>query len=313
MAVGPARAQDVNGFYVTKDTAEQYDLETVSDLTAVAPELVFGGPPECLDRPLCLGDTSQQLYGLNFKEVKKLDAGGPITNQALDDDTIDVGLLFTGSSVIKPDYVLLKDDKGLQPADNPIALVTKDKAKAEVVSILESVERGARLGRVQRDGAQGLQRQGRPGDRRHRVAGQRRPDLAAAGQVPVASLETSGHQVGPKLAWKSGSSAGVRASPTTNRSWSDQMMAIASPSFAQAIFPGGAPRERRCRRSRSASGNPGTRRRGRARRRSCPSPLRSPRRPRRPTGGARSSRLRTTCGRADPWSRHRRGRAGHTG
>jgi osmoprotectant transport system substrate-binding protein len=139
VAVGPASAQDVNAFYVTKDTAEQYNLETVSDLTAAAPELVFGGPPECLDRPLCLGDTSQQLYGLNFKEVKKLDVGGALTNQALDDGTIDVGLLFTGSSVIKPDYVLLKDDKGLQPADNPIALVRKGKATKDLVDIVATV------------------------------------------------------------------------------------------------------------------------------------------------------------------------------
>ena len=139
VAVGPASAQDVNAFYVTKATAKKYHLVNVSDLKAVAPQLTFGGPAECLDRPLCLGDKEQQLYGLNFKEVKKLDPGGPVTNQALDDGTIDVGLLFTGSSVIKPDYVLLKDDKGLQPADNPIALVRKQKATAEVKTILGSV------------------------------------------------------------------------------------------------------------------------------------------------------------------------------
>ena len=139
VAVGPASAQDVNAFYVTKATAKKYHLVNVSDLKAVAPQLTFGGPAECLDRPLCLGDKEQQLYGLNFKEVKKLDPGGPVTNQALDDGTIDVGLLFTGSSVIKPDYVLLKDDKGLQPADNPIALVRKQKATSEVKTILASV------------------------------------------------------------------------------------------------------------------------------------------------------------------------------
>ena len=48
--------------------------------------------------------------------------GGPITNKALKDGSIDVGLLFTGSSVIDPDFVLLTDDKGLQPADNAIAV-----------------------------------------------------------------------------------------------------------------------------------------------------------------------------------------------
>src|SRR5437773_494922 len=69
-----------------------------------------------------LGTTEQQLYNLKFKTVKKLDAGGPITNKALKDGSIDVGLLFTGSSVIDPDFVLLTDDKGLQPADNAIAV-----------------------------------------------------------------------------------------------------------------------------------------------------------------------------------------------
>jgi osmoprotectant transport system substrate-binding protein len=139
VAIGPASAEDVNGFYVLKDTAEEYDLETVSDLTAVAPELVFGGPPECEERDPCLGARSQELYGLQFKEVKKLDVGGAVTNTALDDSTVDVAILFTGSSVIKPDYVLLEDDKGLQPSDNPIALVREDKVTPDLRTIIESV------------------------------------------------------------------------------------------------------------------------------------------------------------------------------
>jgi len=139
VAIGPASAQDVNGFYVLKSTAEKYHLKTVSDLKAVAPQLVFGGPPECLERDPCLGPKSQQLYGLKFKEVKKLDAGGAVTNADLDDGTIDVAILFTGSSLIKPDYVLLKDDKGLQPADNPIALVRKEVNSAELDRLITSV------------------------------------------------------------------------------------------------------------------------------------------------------------------------------
>ena len=118
----PSTALDVNGFYVTKATAAKYSLTKVSDLTAVASKLTFGGPPECATRPLCLGTTEQQLYNLKFKTVKKLDAGGPITNSALKDGSIDVGLLFTGSSVIDPNFTLLTDDKGLQPADDAIAV-----------------------------------------------------------------------------------------------------------------------------------------------------------------------------------------------
>jgi osmoprotectant transport system substrate-binding protein len=107
--------------------------------TRIDSQLVFGGTTECLERPLCLGTTEQQLYGFKFKEVKKLDTGGPITSRALKDNTIQVGLLFTGSSVIDPDFVLLKDDKGLQPADNPTALVRESKATPDVKRILDEV------------------------------------------------------------------------------------------------------------------------------------------------------------------------------
>ena len=135
----PAPAVDVNGFYVTKATAKKYKLSKVSDLTKNASKLTFGGPPECETRPLCLGDTSQQLYGLKFSDVKKLDAGGPITVQALEDGDIDVALLFTGSSVIPKDAVLLTDDKALQPADNPVFVINKGKATAATMKTLNAV------------------------------------------------------------------------------------------------------------------------------------------------------------------------------
>ena len=107
--------------------------------------LVFGGPPECLERPLCLGDKEQELYGLDFKEVKKLDPGGPVTVKALQDGTIEVGLLFTGSSVIDPNFVLLEDDKGLQPADNPTAIINENKADDNIVAIVDSVNEALTL------------------------------------------------------------------------------------------------------------------------------------------------------------------------
>ena len=138
-ASSASKAVDVNGFYVTKETAAKHNLKKVSDLTAIAPTLTFGGPAECQDRPLCLGSTSQQLYGLKFKTVKKLDAGGPITNKALKDGSIDVGLLFTGSSVIDPDFVLLTDDKGLQPADNAIAVWRTPADSAQLADVVNSV------------------------------------------------------------------------------------------------------------------------------------------------------------------------------
>jgi osmoprotectant transport system substrate-binding protein len=144
VASKPAPAVDVNGFYVTKNTAKKYNLKKVSDLKKVASKLSFGGPPECETRPLCLGTSTtglseQKLYGLQFSDVKKLDAGGPITVKALEDGDIDVALLFTGSSVIPKDAVLLTDDKALQPADNPVFLIKKDKANAATMKVLNAV------------------------------------------------------------------------------------------------------------------------------------------------------------------------------
>src|SRR6476659_1598172 len=81
----PAPAVDVNGFYVTKATAKKYKLSKVSDLQKVASKLSFGGPPECETCDLCLGTVEQSKYGLDFSDVKKLDAGGPITVKALED------------------------------------------------------------------------------------------------------------------------------------------------------------------------------------------------------------------------------------
>jgi osmoprotectant transport system substrate-binding protein len=135
----PAPAVDVNGFYVLRKTAAQFDLTTVSDLKKVARKLKIGGPPECLDRPLCLGSSSQKLYGLQFAKVLQLDAGGPQTRAALKSGRIDVGVLFTGSSVIPSGAVLLRDDKGLQPADNPVMVLRKDIATPEVLDVVDAV------------------------------------------------------------------------------------------------------------------------------------------------------------------------------
>ncbi len=139
VASKPAPAVDVNGFYVTKATAKRYKLKTMTDLVKVSDQLTFGTTPECEERPLCLGDTSQQLYGFQFKDISKLDTGGPLSVQALEDGDVDVALLFTGSSVIPKNAVLLTDDKGLQPADNPIFVMRKDKATPAALKIVNAV------------------------------------------------------------------------------------------------------------------------------------------------------------------------------
>jgi osmoprotectant transport system substrate-binding protein len=134
-----APAVDVNGFYVTRKTAQKYGLRNLSDLAKVAPKLTIGGPPECATRPLCLGGASQRTYGLKFAKVVPIDPDGAATQRALRRGSVDVAVLFTGSSIIPRDAVLLRDDKGLQPADNPVLVMRESAATPETVRVADAV------------------------------------------------------------------------------------------------------------------------------------------------------------------------------
>ncbi|CAN5162327.1 ABC transporter substrate-binding protein [soil metagenome] len=126
VALDAAPAQNVNGIVVTHNTALRYGLRRISDLRPVAGELTFGGPPECPARPFCL-EGLEQLYGLEFSEFVPLDAGGPLTVQALLAGEVDVALLFTTDSAISDGRLaLLTDDLGLQPAENVTPLVRRE-------------------------------------------------------------------------------------------------------------------------------------------------------------------------------------------
>jgi osmoprotectant transport system substrate-binding protein len=124
LAASPA--QDQNGIAVTRETATRFGLETISDLRPVAPQMAFGGPPECRDRPLCLeGLTS--VYGLRFGSFVPLDEGGELTVSALDAGHVQAALLFTTDGQIEANgFVLLRDDRYLQPAENVTPIVRAD-------------------------------------------------------------------------------------------------------------------------------------------------------------------------------------------
>jgi osmoprotectant transport system substrate-binding protein len=90
----PSQAADQNAFAVTKAFADKYGVTTLSDLGTKCGGLVLGGPPECPERPFCqpgLTDT----YGLQFASFKALDAGGPLTKNALKQGQVALGLVFS--------------------------------------------------------------------------------------------------------------------------------------------------------------------------------------------------------------------------
>ena len=138
----PAPAQDQNGFVVRPSTAEEYDLENISDLEPVAKTLRFGGPPECPTRPFCLQGL-EQTYDLDFESFVALDTGGLVTVTALEQEQVDVALLFTTDPhIASGDFILLEDDRRLQPAENIAPIVRSDVVERygrRVVTALNSV------------------------------------------------------------------------------------------------------------------------------------------------------------------------------
>ena len=138
----PAAAQNANVIVVRPATAARYHLRSIADLAGVAPRLVFGGPPECPGRAYCLPGLRQR-YGLRFKSFIPLDAGGPLTLQALEAGDIDVALLFSPDPGISAQHlVVLADDRRLQPAENITPLVSRGvvaRYGARLMAVLNTV------------------------------------------------------------------------------------------------------------------------------------------------------------------------------
>jgi osmoprotectant transport system substrate-binding protein len=124
MPLAAAPGENKNGIAVTRATAQRLHVATVSDLAPLAPQLVFGGPPECPERPLCLAGLST-IYGITFKQFRALDAGGPRTVAALEAGDVDAALLFTTDPHLGSDFVLLSDDRSLQPSENVVPVVRR--------------------------------------------------------------------------------------------------------------------------------------------------------------------------------------------
>ena len=134
-----SEAADQNAFAVTKATADQHSLKTLSDLAAVSKELTMGGPPECPQRPFCIPGL-KETYGIEFKDFKSLDAGGPKTKEALEAGDIDVGLVFSSDgAVASKGFVVLEDDKALQTADNIVAVVRTEVLDDTIEEVLNAI------------------------------------------------------------------------------------------------------------------------------------------------------------------------------
>ncbi|HEY2302034.1 MAG TPA: ABC transporter substrate-binding protein [Acidimicrobiales bacterium] len=135
----PSPAADQNAFAVSKATADKYHLTKTSQVAPYASQWTLGGPPECPTRPFCQPGLTK-TYGLNFKSFKSLDAGGPLTETAIANGQINMGLVFTSDGGVEAKgLVVLADDKHLQTVDNIVPVIRNAKDNSAVSSALNKV------------------------------------------------------------------------------------------------------------------------------------------------------------------------------
>ncbi|MGE4277869.1 MAG: glycine betaine ABC transporter substrate-binding protein [Lawsonibacter sp.] len=111
---------------VTQALADQYNLETISDLAKVAPELVFGAEHEFFSEEgsMKFGPFSK-FYGLEFKEAKAIDLA--LKYSAIDSGNIDVTIVYTTDGMNKKlGLKVLEDDQNYFPEYNDALLVRDD-------------------------------------------------------------------------------------------------------------------------------------------------------------------------------------------
>jgi osmoprotectant transport system substrate-binding protein len=137
-AFPPTPFTSSNEVAVTKETADELGLKTISDLAEHAKDLTLYGTPECRQRMDCLLGL-QEIYGLEFK--KFVPVAGDQRHEVLQSGRADVSIVYTTDPQIKRNgEVLLEDDKGMFPPYNPTLLMKTETAEAAGPDLAKTID-----------------------------------------------------------------------------------------------------------------------------------------------------------------------------
>ncbi len=110
----PAPMNNTNAIAVTRAAAEQYNLKTMSDFCAAAPNLRFAAIPDFEQRPDGLAGIKSVYGDCNLKSLTVFDPG--LKYKAITDGQADAVIAFsTDGQIAGYDLVVMQDDKGLWP------------------------------------------------------------------------------------------------------------------------------------------------------------------------------------------------------
>ncbi len=125
---------------VRQETADEYNLTTISDLASISDEMILGSDIDFAVREDGLLGLQKLYKGLNFDEKVSMDQG--LTYAALKDGKIDVNSSYsTDGRIAKFGLVNLEDDKNFFPPYfiTPILRVDYANEHPEVVKALEEL------------------------------------------------------------------------------------------------------------------------------------------------------------------------------
>lgn len=125
---------------VRKETADEFNLATISDLVPVSKGMILGSDDEFINRADGLPGLKELYVGLEFGDVISMDQG--LTYAALKDSIIDVNTSYsTDGRIAKFGLVNLEDDKNFFPPYyvTPILKIEFAKEHPEVVKALEEL------------------------------------------------------------------------------------------------------------------------------------------------------------------------------
>ena len=132
-------ATDQDSYNVTKEFSEANDVTSLADLSKVTTPLTLGGNSELQTRPYG-PDGLKSTYDVTVGFTPIEDSGGPLTIQALKDNTVQLVNIYSADPNIKTSgLVTLADPKGLFLASNVVPLINTDAATPEVTEVINKV------------------------------------------------------------------------------------------------------------------------------------------------------------------------------
>ncbi len=135
-----APAEDKDAVVVTRATAEKWNLKTIEDLVPHNKEVIMAGPPEFKERAVGLPGLEKH-YGfapVKFEPIS--DGGGPATVKALLDGKVTAANIFTTSTAIPAnDLVVLEDPKNNFPAQQVVPVAAEGKLDDKAVAAIDAI------------------------------------------------------------------------------------------------------------------------------------------------------------------------------